>query len=151
MKVSQTVRDVLATTTTWLRSLTPPKKKKKKSDYVVRMWYGVSEAFKTPSTLREKLREAIPHDVPSSTDFQVGYLEGNTKHWFIEERELGAMYQSFDDGSKITLWCDGLCDRGDTGKSDGESTTKKRKTDSQSTPSLSDAADDDEVFKKLKA
>jgi hypothetical protein len=124
---------------------------KKKSDFVVRMWHGVSEAFKNPSSLKEKLREAFPHDVPSATDFQVGYLEGNTKRWIVEERDLGAMYESFDDGSKITLWCDGLCEGGDTGKSDGESASKKRKTDSQSAPSLSNAPEDDEVFKRLKA
>lgn len=124
---------------------------KKKSDYIVRMWHGVSEAFKTPTTLREKLREAFPHDIPSSTDFQVGYLEGNTKRWIVEERDLSAMYDSFDDGSKITMWCDGRGEGADTSKSEGVPAPKRRKTDSQDVPSLSEMADDDDVYKKLKA
>ena len=74
---------------------------KKKSNYIVRMWHGVSEAFKTPTVLREKLRKAFPDDI--STDFQIGYLEGNTKRWIVQERDLSTMYNSFDDGSKITV------------------------------------------------
>ena len=67
----------------------------------------MSEAFKTPTMLREKLHKAFPHDIPSTTEFQIGYLEGNTKRWVVEEMEdLKAMYNSFNDGSKITLWCE---------------------------------------------
>jgi hypothetical protein len=48
---------------------------KKKSDFIVRMWHGVSEAFKTPSMLREKLREAFPNDIPSKEWIQhSGYV-----------------------------------------------------------------------------
>ena len=102
---------------------------KKKSDYIVRIWHGVSEAFKTPTVLREKLRKAFPHDIPSTTEFQIGYLEGNTKRWVVEERDLRAMpchVHSFNDGSKITLWCDGCSEIADAGRSEGESAPKKR-------------------------
>ena len=77
----------------------------------------MSAAFKTPTTLREMLREGFPHHIPSSTDFQVGYLEGNTKCWIVEDRDLSTMYDSFDDGSKITLWCDGHGEGAVAGKS----------------------------------
>ena len=40
----------------------------KKSDYIVRMWHGASEAFKTPTMLREKLYKAFSDDISSSTD-----------------------------------------------------------------------------------
>ena len=64
---------------------------------------------------------------------------------------MSAMYDSFDDGSKITLWCDGRSDGADAGKAEGESAPKKRKTDTQDVPLLSEMADDNEVYKKLKA
>ena len=60
------------------------------------------------------------------------------------------MYNSFDDGSKITLWCDGRSEIADASRSEGESASKKR-TDVQDMPSLSVTADDNEVYKKLKA
>ena len=124
---------------------------KKKSDYVVRMWHGVSESFQHPTNVKEKLREAFRHDIPQAGDFQLGYLEGNTKRWIVEDKDLCAMYKTFGDGSKITLWCDGIShDTGDAGKTD-ESACKRRKTDNQSGPSLSDTTEDDEIFKKLKA
>ena len=101
--------------------------------------------------LREKLREVFPRDIPSTTEFQIGYLKGNTKHWIVEERDLRAMYNSFNDESKITWWCDGRSEIADASRSEGESASKKRKTDVQDVPSLSVTADDDEVYKKLKA
>ena len=110
------------------------------------MWHGVSEAFKTPTLLREKLRETFPYDIPSTTEFQIGYLEGNTKCWVVEERDLRAMYNTFNDRSKITLWCDGRSKIADAGRSEGESAHKKRKTDAQDVPSLSVTADDDKVY-----
>ena len=79
---------------------------KKKSDYLVRMWHGVSGMFKSPLTLRVQIHESFPDDVPSTSDFQVGYLEGNTKRWIVEKRDLIAMYSTFPSPSKITLWCD---------------------------------------------
>jgi hypothetical protein len=78
-------------------------------------------------------------------------IEENTKCWVVEERDLSAMYDSFNDGSKITLWCDGRTENADAGRSEGESAPKKRKTDTQDVPSLSVTADDDEVYKKLKS
>ena len=114
----------------------------------MRMWHGMSEAFKTPTVLREKLRKAFPDDISSSTDFQIGYLEGNTKRWIVE-KDLSTMYNSFDDGSKITLWCDGRSENADASRSEGESAPKRKKTDTQDVPSLS-VTTDDEIYEKLK-
>ena len=52
---------------------------KKKSDFVVRMWRGTSYIFKTATSLRSTLKESFPQDVPSTDDFQMGYMEGNVK------------------------------------------------------------------------
>ena len=110
----------------------------------------MSEVFKTPTVLREKVCKVFPHDVPSTFEFQIGYLEGNTKRWVVEEGDLRAMYNSFNDGSKITLWCDGRSQSADAGRSEGESVPKTRKL----MPRMchhSVTADDDKVYKKLKA
>ncbi len=32
-----------------------------------------------------QIHESFPDDVPSTADFQVGYLEGNTKRWIVEK------------------------------------------------------------------
>ena len=61
---------------------------------------------------------------------------------------MRAMYNSFNDGSKITLWYDGRSEIADAGRSEGESASKKRKTDVQDVPSLSVTADDDEVYRQ---
>lgn len=70
-----------------------------------------------------KLHESFPHDVPAGSNIQVGYLQGNHKHWIFEERDLGVMYDSFVPGSKITLWCDGVCNT-----ENSEPSAKRRKT-----------------------
>ncbi len=49
------------------------------------MWHGVSRMFKSPLALRVQIYESFPDDVPSTADFQVGYLEGNTKRWIVEK------------------------------------------------------------------
>ena len=118
---------------------------KKKSDFVVRMWHGTSESFQTPTSLREKLQESFPQDVPSTNGFQMGYMEGNVKRWIFEDKDLQVMYKIFPSSSKITLWCDAL-------QPDGEPSQKRRKTDSAtaSTDTSSELDDVDVIFKDLK-
>ena len=71
------------------------------------MWHGVSSKFYTPSSLTAQVQESFPDDVSSATnDFNVGYLEGNTRHWIVVEDDLLAMYSTFCPSSKINLWCD---------------------------------------------
>ena len=63
---------------------------------------------------------------------------------------MRSMYNSFNDGSKITLWCDGRSQSADAGRSEGESAPKTRKLMHRMCHH-SVTADDDEVYKKLKA
>ena len=122
---------------------------KKKSDFVVRRWHGVTEVIRSPAVLKVKLHESFPHDVPAGSNLQVGYLEGNHKRWIFEERDLGVMYDSFEPGSKITLWCDGI------NADNSEPSAKRRKTATTSVTankSTSEATDNvDQIFKELKS
>ena len=77
---------------------------KKKSDFVVRMWHNVSDVFQSPSTLKARLQESFPNDVPKEVDFRCGYFHGNSKQWIFEENYLKTMYKLFPSGSTITIW-----------------------------------------------
>ena len=105
---------------------------KKRSDYVTRTWHGVSSKFHTPSALRAQIQESFPDDVPSTTDFNVSYLEGNTRHWIVVENDLLAMYSTFCPSSKINLCCDTKA------QDDCEPAAKKRKVDTDKPNSSSD-------------
>ena len=61
---------------------------KKKSDFVVRMWHGTSQLFQSATSLRSKLQESFPQDIPRTDDFQIGYIEGNVKQWIFEDQNL---------------------------------------------------------------
>lgn len=81
---------------------------KRKSDFVVRMWHDVKSVFQSLEDMKVELMKSFPTEVPSTSSFQVGYLEppNNAKRWLIEERDLNAMYKFFEPGAKITIWCD---------------------------------------------
>ena len=102
----------------------------------------------SPSTLRARLQESFPYDMPGTTTFQLGYLEGNTKRWVVEEKDLDVMYGTLGQNSKITLWCDAKIEV------DDEPAKKKRKRDETNPgPSCSDSCKVDSVdliFKELK-
>ena len=76
---------------------------KRKSDFVVRMWHGTSQVFPTATSLRSKLQESFPSDIPSTDVFQMGYMEGNVKRWLFKDQDLQVMYKTFPISSKITL------------------------------------------------
>ena len=123
---------------------------KKKSDFVVRRWHGMTEVIRSCAMLKVKLHESFPNDVPANSDLQVGYLEGNQKRWIFEERDLDVMYDSCEPGSKITLWCHGICNASTEAS---EPSAKRRKTvtsavASNSSSELTDNAD--QIFKELK-
>ena len=120
---------------------------KKKSDFVVRRWHGVTEVIRLPKLLKVKLHESFPHDVPASSNIQVGYLEGNNLRWIFEELDLDMMYDSFQPGSKITLWCDGI----HTESTSEPSAKKRRTTSSVSTASNSPSETTDNVDQELKS
>ena len=105
--------------TYYVRMINP----KKKSDFIVRTWHDESVQFKSPSELKFKLMDSFPDDVPSTSNFQVGYFEppGNTiKRWIVDKRDLSAMYELFHSCAKINLWCER--------KTCEEPPKKKRKT-----------------------
>ena len=96
-----------------------------------------------------KLHEFFPNNVPASSNLQIGYLESNHKCWIFEERDLSVMYDSFEPGSKITLWCDGICN---ARTDNAEPYAKRRKTATKSdmASSSSEATDNvDRIFKEL--
>ena len=121
---------------------------KKKSDFVVRMWHGTSQLFQSATSLRSKLQESFPQDIPHTDDFQMGYIEGNVKRWIFEDQDLQVMYKTFPMSSKITLWCDAL-----QMQPSNEPPQKKRKTDSATASAGASLELDnvDIIFKELKS
>ena len=55
----------------------------KKSDAKTYEWHGVHEEFASPTDLKQKLMDSFKDKLPSSLDFQIGYLtkKGNGKRW----------------------------------------------------------------------
>jgi len=53
---------------------------KKKSDFVVRTWHDASETFDSPRSLKLKLMESFPDDVPDHVSFQVALSDGLWSH-----------------------------------------------------------------------
>ena len=118
---------------------------KKKSDYVVRMWHSIKHRFKSPEEIKLGLIESFPSEVPSTSTFQVGYLEppSNTKRWLVEDRDLVAMYEYFESGAKINLWCDA--------KSSEEASSQENEPPSKKKKSQRDHQEEEteEIFTKL--
>lgn len=126
----------------FLRIINP----KKKSAFTVLTWHDATEAFDSPMSLKARLVESFPNDLPDNLDFQVGYLEGRngTKRWIVEPRDLQRMYSLVETGSKVTLWAEGKS------SDDDEPPRKKSKTGSTSTRRELFEEEVDDAFKKLK-
>lgn len=89
-------------------------------------WHDMTETFSSIIKLKESLIESFPEYVPSSLDFQIGYLEGRSsqKRWIVRAADLQKMYEAYDDGEEIKLWCEGKskeCVQGKKRKSDEHS------------------------------
>ena len=82
---------------------------KKKSEFIVRMWHDVDEAFKSTTALKLQLKDSFETDLPSNTSFAVGYFEGKShvKRWIVDNRDLERMYSILEPRSTINLWCEG--------------------------------------------
>ena len=123
---------------------------KKKSDYVVQAWHDVRGQFDTPDSLKEKLVEHFPNDLPTSLQFKVGYFEGrgSTKRWIFEAHDLQTMYSSADKGSKtINLWCEGKTEQDEN---DPLPPAKKSRSSVKSTRREQLEEEVDDIFKQLK-
>ena len=81
---------------------------KNKSDFVVRMCHDITGMIQSPTALKLKLMDSFPSDIPSTTDFQIGYFEppSNTKRWIVDERDMKMMYSCYERGAKVNLWCE---------------------------------------------
>ena len=75
---------------------------------MVRMWHDAPTKFRSPTELKLKLMDTFTSDIPTTTDFQVGYFEppSSTKRWIVDERDLKMMYSCYEAGAKVNLWCE---------------------------------------------
>lgn len=80
-----------------------------KRDYMDLTWHDMTEMFDSVVKLKENLIESFPEYVPSTLDFQVGYLEGRNsqKWWIVRSADLEKMYEAYEEGEEIKLWCEG--------------------------------------------
>ena len=122
---------------------------RKKSDYVVWAWHDVRGQFDTPDSLKEKLVEHFPNDLPTSLQFKVGYFKGrgSTKRWIFEARDLQTMYSSADKGSKtINLWCEGKTEQDEN----DSSPPAKKSRSSVKSMRREQLEEVDDIFEQLK-
>ena len=92
-----------------------------------------------------KLHESFPDDIITSSDIQVSYLEGNTEHLIFEELDLDVMYDSFEPGLKITLWCNGI-------RTESTLEPRCKEKDYVSVSAINKTTDNvDQIFKELKS
>lgn len=83
----------------------------------------MKDRFQSCNQIKLKLMESFPSYVPSSTDFEIGYIKGraNIKCWIVSCDDIDAMYDAYNEGDEIALWCDA--------KSTCSKPTRKRKVD----------------------
>ena len=123
---------------------------KKKSNYIVRQWHGVKQAFESSDEMKRLLQDSFPDDLPALTsDFYVGYFEppSGAKRWIVDDRDLQSLYANRDPGSKINLWCEPkLPDDNSNSGSSSEPAAKKKKGTTRESIEL----ETDTVFEQLK-
>ena len=111
---------------------------KEKSDFVLLTWHQVSSRFESIAELKLKLMDDFQEFVSSTSNFQVGFIEGrSTQQWMVAREDLNTMYASAND-DEITLWCDKKVDpleatqgrkRKNTDTEDGAPASKISKAD----------------------
>lgn len=82
----------------------------KKSDIIVRQLHRFTSKFTSVSALRDKLIDEFHSHVPTSSEFNVGYMEGSqqsSKIWLVTSDDLESMYKRYPKGGQIIMWCDG--------------------------------------------
>ena len=80
----------------------------KKNDVImVRELHTFSSKFVSVSSIRNKLRDEFQNYIPNSEDFNIGYLDSQTKIWLVTSEDVQSMYRKFNKGGLITLWCNG--------------------------------------------
>ena len=94
------------------------------------MWHNVSDKFDSVNGLKLKLMDSFSEYVPSSPTFQIGYLEGrgNQKRWIVKQEDLRVMYESFNPGDDIKLWCESKTKEEGHGKRGSENKEEEPKS-----------------------
>ena len=64
--------------------------------------------FGSALELKEELIASFGEKLPQLSELECGYLEkrSNAKRWIEEDKDLEVMYQTFEENSEITLWCE---------------------------------------------
>ena len=102
-------------------------------------WHNMTSKFQSVNDLKMKLIDSFPEYIGPSPNFQVGYLEGHgsQKRWIVRMDDLRALYNTFEEGDTMKLWCDG--------KEKEEGQGCKRKNDDKLEESKSKKERNDEI------
>ena len=77
---------------------------KKKSDCFFKFASYVKKVCKCS---RFEVIDDFKEFVPSTPDFQVGYMQGASKQcWIVRREDLDLMYETVGSNREIVLWCD---------------------------------------------
>ncbi len=107
----------------------------KGSKPVVRQVHRLKSKVSSITQLKASLIDEFSDEVPNTLEFDVGWLEGNSKKWLVVQEDLNAMF-SKRTGNEISLWCD--VSRDDSG---GDSGGRKRKNPEQGGSTRKDKED----------
>ena len=120
----------------------------KKSDVKVRLIHNITSKFESVDALKQLLIREFKDLVPSTTDFEVGFMEGSqqAKVWLVNKEDLLTMYQVYKSGSNITLWCDGSMQ---DSSGSGQGSKRKRDAGETATRRQEKEGEVDDVFKEL--
>ena len=98
----------------------------RKKDSITRELRKFHGRFRSVMELKVRLMEEFEDQVPDTTKFSLGYMEGkqSTKRWICTEGDLNAMYTAYacSPQREIMLWCDSR------ESDDNQPRNKKRKT-----------------------
>ena len=106
----------------------------KKSDMImVRQLNMFTSKFESPLDVRLNLISECGEHVPNTVDFDVDFYDGSqqAKVLIVNAADLQTMYNKHPSGGSITLWCDAKQLSTST-----ISSTKKRKCDYETTPTV---------------
>lgn len=98
-----------------------------KTKFITKVWHDVHEKFQSTQQLKKQLIITFGEKLPPLSELECGYFEKRAtgKRWIEDDKDLDAMYKSFNANDDITVWCEGKQSCDDSGKKSG----KKRKLD----------------------
>ena len=119
---------------------------------ITRHIYRSMQKVTSITELKAQLIDELKDELPNTLDFDIGFFEGNTKHWLVTVEDLQNMYSRHKTGGEISLWVDADVGRS-SDKSDGkESESRKRKRKDSGSSKRREREDDIElIFQELHA